>query len=228
MKIVWETIDLDKLPLLEEAIVLYDQIFSLDVKEPNLLFLRSLELAKHSFPNTYRFLAGYDEGKQLVSFATGHYLADVNAAFIVYLAAHPEVRNKGLGSKTLLKLETLLNEDANKAGNKSLSSVILETEKRELAHTEEEKENCVKRQRFYERNGYKPFGEISYLQPPLHPSGQALPMTLYVKCFDASHPAKENVQKIIRAMYREKYEFVNGIDRWVLEDGLKRMGMEGI
>ncbi|WP_019420373.1 GNAT family N-acetyltransferase [Paenibacillus sp. OSY-SE] len=85
------------------------------------------------------------EGEQLVSFATGHYFAEVNSGFIVYIVTNPFVRSRGLGAKTLSKLEELLHKDAAAAGYDSLSAIILETETQEIAHTEAEKEDCMKR-----------------------------------------------------------------------------------
>lgn len=121
-------------------------------------------------------------GEQLVSFATGHYLADVNSGFIVYIATNPKVqRHRGVGSKTLLKMEELLHKDAISAGNASLKAVILETESQEMVHTETERKDCIKRNRFFERNDYKRYENIEYLQPPLHGVGNNIPLNLYIK-----------------------------------------------
>ena len=97
-----------------------------------------------------------------ISFATGNYLADVNSGFIVYIVTNPLVRSKVLDSKTLVKLEGLLNKDAVSAGNTSLKAIILETETEEMVHTEEEKEDCIKRNKFFERNYYMQYERIDY------------------------------------------------------------------
>lgn len=64
-----------------------------------------------------------------------------------------EILNKG----TLLKLEELLNEDSCLAGNPFLNAVILETETQEMVHSKEEKQDCMKRNKFFERNNYNQF-----------------------------------------------------------------------
>lgn len=73
------------------------------------------------------------------------------------------MRSKGLGTKTLLKLEELLNEDASFAGSTSLKAVILETETQEMAHTVTEKIDCIRRNKFFERNNYKQYKNLDYI-----------------------------------------------------------------
>ncbi|MGM0878477.1 MAG: hypothetical protein ACQEWV_28215 [Bacillota bacterium] len=93
------------------------------------------------------------------------YFADVNSGFIVYIVTNPLIQSNGLGSKTLVKLEGLLNKDAISAGNLSLRAIFLETETQDMVHTEEEKEDCIKRNRFFDRNDYEKYEEIIYRQP---------------------------------------------------------------
>ncbi|ETI66258.1 GNAT family N-acetyltransferase [Neobacillus vireti] len=222
MTIRWDEITYDNLTNIEKALIIYDQAFPIEVRESHNIFFESLQYAKCRKPNSFRFLVGF-EGGQLVSFATGHYLADTNLGFIVYLVTNPDVRSKGLGSKTLLKIEELLNKDAISAGNVSLRAIILETEKQELVHTEEEKVDCIKRSRFFERNGYYQYKEINYIQPPLHNGECNVPLNLFINKNDIS---KEEIKDFIRVMYQEKYCLVNGIDKKVLRTCLKEMSVD--
>lgn len=175
MTIRWEEITYDNLTNIEKVFEIYDEAFPIEVREPQDIFYQSLDYAKTRLPNGFRFLVGY-EGEQLVSFATGHYFAEANIGFIVYIATNPLIRSKGLGTKTLVKIEELLNEDAISAGNVSLRATILETEKQEIVHNEAEKEDCIKRNRFFERNGYKKIDEIQYIQPPLNNGDSNVPL----------------------------------------------------
>lgn len=227
MTIRWGEITDDYLINLENALKLYDQTFPIEVREPHEVFMQGLHYAKNSFPNNFRFLVGFEKD-ELVSFATAHYLAEVNSGFIVYLVTNPHVRSKGVGAKTLVKLEKLLNEDAVLAGNASLRTTILETETEEMAHSEAEKADCIKRKRFYERNGYKQYGEIAYVQPPLHDVGGSVPLNLFLKDFQKGEQTQEEIKGIIRAMYQEKYYEVNRIEKKFLNHCFIKMGMDFI
>ena len=229
MTIRWGEIADDHLINLENALKLYDQTFPIEVREPHEVFMQGLHYAKNSFPNNFRFLVGFEKD-ELVSFATGHYLAEVNSGFIVYLVTNPNMRRKGVGAKTLAKLESLLTEDAILAGNDSLGTIILETETEEMVHSEAEKADCIKRKRFYERNGYKQYGEIAYVQPALHDVGSSVPvpLNLYLKDFQKGERTQDEIKGIIRAMYQEKYYKANRIEKKALNDCLRKMGMDFI
>ncbi len=222
MAIEWDEITGDNLTHFEEVVTLYDQAFPIEVREPHDIFLKSL--ARNRKPNNFRFLIGFDKG-QLVSFATGHYLADVNTGFIVYIATNPLARSKGLGSKTLVKLEELLNKDAVSAGYTSLNAIALETETTEMVHTEEEKQDCMKRTRFFERNHYKQYENIHYLQPPLHVGHSNVPLHLFIKNLQNNELTEKDIHGVIQAIYKEKYYAVNQIDKKVLNECLEKMGI---
>ncbi|HHW38098.1 MAG TPA: GNAT family N-acetyltransferase [Bacillales bacterium] len=222
----WTEITSDNLKNLESVLKLYDQAFPIDVREPHDIFQKGLKYADSSFPNHFRFLVGM-EGDTVVSFAIGHYLADVNAGFIVYIVTSPLIRGNGLGSTTLLKMEELFKKDAESAGHSSLRFSILETEMEEQVHTEAEKEDCIKRERFYDKNNYKRYEEINYLQPPLHGDKSGIPLNLLFKSFQESQTiTRAEISPIVQAMYREKYYKVNGIDKAVLSNCLKKMGID--
>jgi GNAT superfamily N-acetyltransferase len=225
MTIRWGEITDDHLINLENALKLYNQTFPIEVREPHEVFMQGLHYAKNSYPNNFRFLVGFEKD-ELVSFATGHYLAEVNSGFIVYLVTSPSMRRMGVGARTLAKLESLLTEDAILAGNDSLGTIILETE--EMVHSEAEKADCIKRKRFYERNGYKQYVEIAYIQPPLHDVGSSVPLNLYLKDFQKGKRMQDEIKEIIRTMYYEKYYKVNRIEKKVLNNCSRKMGIDFI
>ena len=225
MSIKWDEITFDNVSNLENTLKIFDRAFPVEVRESHDIFLKSLKYAKRSKPNNFRFLIGF-EGERIVSFATGHYLADVNVGFIVYIVTDPLVRSKGLGTKTLLKLEELLNEDACLAGKTSLKAVILETETQEMAHTEEEKQDCFRRNKFFERNNFKQYKNIDYFQPPLHFGESNLPLNLFIKNVQTNRISDKEINDFIGAIFREKYYIVNEIDKNVLKRCLKTMGID--
>jgi GNAT superfamily N-acetyltransferase len=224
MNIRWDEITEDNLSHIDKVFELYDFVFPIVVREPHTIFLNGLHYARHRKPNNFRFLIGF-EGEELISFATGHYLEEVNSGFIVYIATNPHARSQGIGSKTLAKMEELFTQDAIAAGNSSLNAIILETETENLVHAEEEKNNCKKRNEFFKRNGFKKSEGISYLQPPLHNENEAVLLNLFTKNLQKH---EQDIKKIIYAIYKEKYYFVNGIDKEVLNICLLKMELDHI
>lgn len=225
MILKWKEITYDNLMDFEKVMKLYDESFPIEVREPHDVFIKSLQYGTRCFPNHYRFLVGY-EGDELVSFATAHYLAEVNIGFIVYIATKPKLRSKGLGSLTLMRMEKILNIDAKNAGYDSLKSLVLETEIEELAKSNMEKEECVRRSLFFQSNGYKPYKEINYFQPPLHEVGGKVSLELFIKEFSKDDIKLANMKQIIQSIYKEKYYTVNGLNEKNLHRFLSEMGIQ--
>jgi GNAT superfamily N-acetyltransferase len=222
MPINWLEITLNNYTYLEEAFQLYDQSFPLNVREPHHILLKSLQYAVEQTPDNLHFLIGL-ENDELVSLATAHYLAEVNAGFIVYLAVNEKMRKKGLGKQTLQQIESLLNEDAIANNQQTISAISLETEKLADAAAMAEEEACSKRNLFFKKNGYRLYDEIHYIQPPLHGEEGSVPLNLFIKAMDKNRYTKVECKHIIKAMYREKYARVNGIDEKVLSNCWREM-----
>jgi GNAT superfamily N-acetyltransferase len=219
MNVRWEEITLNQKMNLDRVLKLYDSSFPVEVREPHDVFKRSLQYNVTNQPNRFHLLVGLD-GDELLSFVTAHYLAEVNIGFIVYIATNPLIRNKGLGARTLTKMEELLKKDAETVGESRLRAVILETERKADAITKVEMEHCLKRERFFQRNGYKTLKEKHYLQPPLHKNEKSVPLNLWIKQFEVE---VKDIENLIQAIYREKYFKVNGIDESVLASCLLEM-----
>lgn len=224
MSLTWNEITMDNQKHLDEVLKLYDSTFPINVRESHQTFLNGLKYGSNRKPNNFRFLIGL-EGEDLVSFATGHYLADVNSGFIVYIVTNPKAQSKGVGTRTLEKLEELLNQDAVSAGNPSINTIVLETETEEMAHTDEEKENCIKRSKFFKKNNYKRNTRISYVQPPLHSEENDVPLNLLYKRHHQNQVIEEDINDVIKALYKEKYSLVNQIDGKILKRLLEKMGI---
>ncbi|MBB6445344.1 GNAT family N-acetyltransferase [Bacillus benzoevorans] len=225
MSISWIEITLNNQIYLEKAFQLYDRSFPIEVREPHQILLNSLQYAEKQNANHFHFLIGLEK-EELVSLATAHYLAEVNAGFIVYLAVSENRRKKGLGSRTLQQMERLLNEDAALNKQQNISAISLETEKYEEGSSMVEKEACEKRNLFFKKNSYQVYDEIHYFQPPLHGEGACVPLNLLIKTMGKEFCTKEECREIIKAMYREKYAGVNGIDKKILSNCWEEMFKE--
>ncbi|CAG9621550.1 GNAT family N-acetyltransferase [Sutcliffiella rhizosphaerae] len=223
MTIIWKEIKDENSLVLEEIFKFYDNAFPIEVREPHDIFYKSIQYGRQNNLNNFRCLVGF-EGKTIVSFATGHYLANVNAGFIVYIVTNPHLKSRGLGSKTLKKMEELFIEDAKLAGNTTLSEIYLETEKEEMLHTEQEKADSLRRNAFFNRNGYLLCEDVTYYQPPLNGEDQIIPLNLFVRNIS---PSEQGMDSVIKAIYQEKYLSVNQIDERLLNKCLVMMGIAG-
>lgn len=202
------------------AMELYDDSFPIEVREPHDVFVRSIEQGKVIAPSTYHFLVGLDENDQLAGFAAAHYLSEVNFGFIVYIVVNPSLRGQGTGAKLLRQVEFLLEQDAKKAHQKSLQGILLETEKEEIVHTDEDRQDCIKRNLFFSKQGYVLMQNVLYLQPPLHPADHTcVPLNLFVKMLSQVGALSETeLRRIVSAIYKEKYGRMNLIPQSVLEE----------
>ncbi|APH05657.1 GNAT family N-acetyltransferase [Bacillus weihaiensis] len=212
----WKLIKKEDQRLLQEFFCLYDSMFPIDVREPHEVFLRSFDL------DSFLFLVGLEDGK-IISFLTAHYLADVNSGFIVYLGTVPTQRNKGLGKRTLNKIEEMLNEESRSNGYSSFRALVLETERQEAVHSDEEKADCVRRNRFFSENGFKAEEMLHYVQPPLHKGQSPIPLEFFLK--SKERITLDECKEIIKSLYREKYLLANEINSTILSDCMKDMGV---
>jgi hypothetical protein len=220
----WEEITFDNPIRMMDLFKLYDQSFPIEERESHDKFFKGFEYAGTRMPNNFHCLVG-SEGEHLVSFASGHYMSDVNSGFIVYIAVVPDRQNRGAGTSTLLKFEELLSRDAVTAGNSPLKAIILETVIQELVDTEEEKEECSRRNKFYEKNNYLLFDNVKYMQPPLHGGNSPLRLNLLIKNLLQKEITENDVRKFIQSMYKEKYYLINDIDKNILKHCLGNMGI---
>lgn len=221
MDIKWDEITCKHHKQLTSLFKLYEAVFPKQVREPQTLFLKSLDRTNEG--SKYHLIAGIVDN-QLISFAAGHYLAESNTGFIVYIATNPYVQGKGVGTNTLKKMEEYFQSDARLSGNTTLRAIVLETEKDESDTAQSSNSDFARRNRFYEKNGYAVQESIHYLQPPLQQGGQSIPLNLFAKSPQA-RLGMDELQEIIKAMYKYKYDYINGIDREILTNCLETMGI---
>ena len=143
----------------------------------------------------------------------------MNSGYIVYIAADPKERGKGLGKQTLLKMEELLIQDAIHAGQLSLMGIFLETEREVDAENEEEYKECTNRLQFFNNLGFSPIKDFEYVQPPLY-NGQT-PVSLYLAFKPLTHEERIDYGQVVKAIYHEKYHKMNKISLAVLDECIK-------
>jgi GNAT superfamily N-acetyltransferase len=149
-------------------------------------------------------------GDETVGLACVHLLADPAAAFLVYLAVAPPLRGQAIGRAIFEHaFEIALGRLRAPLG------MIWEVDAPALATDAREIERRTRRIGFFRRAG----GELlehAYSQPPLV-GGAPVPMRLMLRpAAGAPPPDDATVERLVRAIYFEKYGAANGIDERTL------------
>jgi GNAT superfamily N-acetyltransferase len=187
---------------------LYATSFATAEREPAEVILRSIEQGPGF---TLRALA---DG-HTVGLATGHVLEEPAATFLVYLAVDPTWRSRHLGRA--------LFEAADRCGAARLtergrvtSGIAWEIDDPAADVSLSERNVRQRRLRFFDRLGGRLL-ETPYFQPPV--DGHTLvPMRLMFRSAAGQHlPTGAAIEKLIRAIYFEKYCAINQIPSSTLE-----------
>ncbi|WP_461673157.1 GNAT family N-acetyltransferase [Priestia megaterium] len=221
MDIIWKEVTLKDSEILQSILKVHDKTFPYEVREPHEIFYNSLEYQNSCFPDSFRFLAGFHKNK-LCSFATAHYFSKINFGFIVYVVTSPFIRNLGIGSLTLSKIEELLTKDAKAAGFEFLEGIALETEKVEFATTGKEKIDCIKRNFFFEKNNYNHIDEIKYVQPPLRQGDDLIPLNFFIKT-NKTKITNQMINDIVKEIFKNKYQKINKLPTNIIKECLDKI-----
>ncbi len=177
---------------------LYEQAFPADEREPQSVISRGVERGLVEVTRAR-------EHGQTVGFTVVHRLREPTALFLVYLAVVAERRSSGLGRALFGEVDV-----------RSPGGVVWEIDRAELAPSDAERQIRERRQRFFESLGGRVVAR-DYEQPPIN--GPApVPMAL-MACGAA---AEVPTEKLVRALYFEKYAALNGVDPSVLQSLLER------
>jgi GNAT superfamily N-acetyltransferase len=176
---------------------LYDSAFPLEEREPRQVILDAAR-------SGVGLITRAQEGGRTVGLASAHRLKDPAALFLVYLAVAPELRGQGVGQK-------LMEFTCDKSPH-----LIWEVDRPELAEGAERLRR-EKRVGFFRRCGGEPLAR-PYWQPPLDPSLPPVPMQLMARPL----PDEALTERLVRAIYFEKYGAQNHIAEPILEALLAR------
>jgi hypothetical protein len=150
--------------------------------------------------------------------ATTHLLKDPAAVFLVYLAVARGERNLGVGG---VLLQGAWESGAVRLRAQGLQplGMVWEVDPPQLSAGDADARQ--RRIAFFQRNGGQLL-ERSYLQPPVDGIA-AVPMKLMFRSAEGEGtPTAETVDALVRAIYFDKYEAINEIDRSIIEDLLSR------
>jgi GNAT superfamily N-acetyltransferase len=180
---------------------LYDQTFPATSREPAEVILRSLDA---DVGVALRARAA----DQTIGLATLHVLRDPPAVFLVYLAIDPAHRSTGVGGQLF---ERAWQEGVARS-RRPPTTMIWEVE----APSPEHANACNRRLNFFQRHG----GQVlpsAYVQPPVDGVN---PVPMLLMCRPApgiAMPTPSETERLVRALYFEKYGAINRIPTPVLE-----------
>lgn len=184
---------------------IYAQTFATSEKEPREIIVESV---RRKTGVAFRSVL---DGRT-VAIATAHVLREIPALFLVYLAVDPKLRSRGAGGSLLDHLHQ--NAAALAPG---CLGMVWETGRAEDAGSDQARALRERRLGFFRRHGASVVSG-SYRQPAL--DGVApVPMNLL---FRPAAPGQRMepafVQALVRTIYAEKYQELNGVSREHLED----------
>ena len=191
---------------------LYEESFPPTERAPR---AKELEMAK---AQNVRILCARENGKT-VGLATIHLLESFPCVFLMVLAVNPHERHHHIGTQLFEYGWTLGCEELNKKGLQP-RGYVWEVEKPELAANNVELKERETRITFYKHLGAQIL-PCNYIMPPVDGT-HTIPMHLLFRPAPGfSLPNEKDCNDLIRAMYFEKYERVNHIDKDMLLNLLK-------
>jgi len=139
----------------------------------------------------------------VVGLASGSYIGNVNVGMVGYLAATPETRGSGIGTRLRNRLRGTFERDARRVAGRSLDAILGEvsTKNRWLARLSQNPRVLVL--------------DIEYFQPKLYPTDDPSPFVLYYEAMEtprSSIPVAE-LRQILYAIWRRVYRVRRPLER---------------
>jgi GNAT superfamily N-acetyltransferase len=220
----WREVQSESDPVLADWLAMYERSFPNEVRLPREVVTAQIaEAGRTPRGEDVLHVAAAMEGDAVVGGANFTYLGRSNVGLLSYIFTAPERRGRGVGGWIYRQVTTVLRADAARRG-RSLEGVLLEVERDDLA-TGPEREERVRRLRFFAGAGARVVTGVDYLQPPLHPGEEPLPMHLMFDPAGAGRPAPScgEVLAWVDDIYRVIYGDGAGLDEHVLQECSRRV-----
>jgi hypothetical protein len=191
-------------PALPRAYALLKGIFSRNERIPQREWRDSLEERTHRvWTDIAWHLFVAERGDEVIGFASGNYLGNVNLGIIGYLAIAPGIRARGLGTRLRQRLIRCFEADALRIARKPLAGLIGEV-----------KESNPWLSRLARRPGVVLL-DFPYLQPRLHLFDRASPFVLY---YEAIHRPRRRMpttelRRVLYTLWRRVYRVSRPLGR---------------
>lgn len=187
---------------------LYDETFPVAERDPVPVVLATSELP-------VGFVLRAQNSKETVGFAVAHQLRAVSVTFLVYLAVEPTSRRQHIGTALLSAIESLGQYNFEAGGTRSRGVVWeIDDPYQDVSGTERVVRSA--RREFFERSGATML-DVPYVQPPLNGCAPVPMRLMFREDPQATSQGPPDVDLIVRAIYAEKYQALNGIPQTVTD-----------
>lgn len=185
----------------EEAIAvinIYHEAFPVAQRVEDSALLRLVPRGSHE-PGGWVFHLA-ERMPETVGFATGLHVSPLGLAYIAYLAVAPTWRGRGVGTALFRSLLDAWKQ----ARPRPPHWLFLEVERPELARDEVEREQQMRRMRFYERLGCR-FIHADFQAPPLGPGLPVVPYWILMLPIQDADLGPAAIRTALADLYREVY-----------------------
>jgi len=224
--LVWKEIESSADAALSQFFAMYEASFPIEVMIPPRLIETLIERRERlELRLNTLHVGGVFDGDMLVGGAMFDLLHRSNIGFIDYIFVHPQLRGRRIGQFIYGRLRNSLEQDACVSGQKRLRGVLFEIENEHLAARPAERQLRTKRLRFFLRMGAGIISGVNYVQPPLHPGEEPLPMRLLFHPIGVAgeEPSPSLALSWVDDLYTAIYLHEYGVAETILADCLKRV-----
>ena len=211
MTVVFDTPSADDLARDDAWWSIYHESFPSSEREPHEVILRSVE------KGIGRAIRAREDG-QVVGLATIHLLRDPEAVFLVYLAVEARRRGCGVGRQLFEEASAI-----GAAARRASSGTVWEVDIPSRGESPAEVLRRERRIRFFERCGGYVLPTL-FQQPPVDGIAPVPMHLMYRTEHGRELPKPDEVRRLVRALYFEKYGEANHISSETLTTLLTAIG----
>lgn len=223
--LTWRSVQSESDPVLAKWLGMYERSFPREVLVPREVIAAQINAAARvPVEGDVLHVAAALDGDAIVGGAMFSFLSQSNLGFLSYIFSGPEARGRGVVAWVYRQLTGSLASDATVRG-RSLQGIIFEVEREDLAATPREREERIRRLRFFAKVGAGVVTGIDYLQPPLHSEEEPLPMYLMFEAAGSQGPTlwQKRVIAWVEDAYRVIYVQGAGLSERVVADCLRQV-----
>lgn len=222
----WREIESSSDPVLPQFAATYEASFPIEVLVPQQLIVALIErkLRGELALNVYHLGVAFD-GDAMVGGAVFNFLHQASIGFIDYIFVNRQLRGRGIGQFIYDRLSDTLKRDASGSGRGLLQGILFEIEREDLAAEADDRRERMRRLRFFLGRGAGIISGLNYLQPPLHPGKEPLPMHLMFHPIGVPEDQLSDSLVVfwVRSVYTVIYLHECGVSKAILTGCLRRV-----
>jgi hypothetical protein len=223
--LAWRDVQSEADPTLANWLAAYERSFPIEVLLPRDVIMAQISEVSRapSGENDFHVTAAMD-GEAVVGGAMFTFLGRTSVGLLSYIFTGSERRGNGIGTWLYDRVVSVLRADATRR-NRSLRGLVSEVEREDLAALPSEREERIRRLRFFTRVGARILAGVNYLQPPLHSGEEPLPMYLMFDAVGSGRPtlSSRRVLALVADIYRVAYVNGAGLSEYAVQECLERV-----